>query len=596
MSTSDLPYSSTRRWSPIRLHAGAGRSVPPRWSIRPAGISVLLALAALIGSACGQSSTAMGVSGMTAETSPHADSGVCEGRFVPLDLKHHTRGPGASRSMFDGMGAGLGVGDVDSDGDDDIVLANISGETSLLWNEGNLHFRRDSLIEGRFRQVAIVDSDGDGSNDVVLTTGVGRPLAMRNTGAGSTAAERFERNEIVGLDAYTYSMAWGDLGGDGDLDAVTGAYNAELTAERRLNLGNKGGVGLFERSGSTFAHTQLAPESQALATRIGDIDGDGRVDIFVGNDLATPDYVWFAGADGAWEQASPFSQTAFSTMGVDAGDIDNDGDLDLFATDMKPMDDRPETLDAYAAVQADIDASPTDDIQKPENVLLLSRGDGYDSDALSFGVEATGWSWSGLFGDLDNDGFQDLYVVNGMVAENLFGHLPDASLIEPNQAFRNVGGERFEPASGWGLDDTTGGRGMAFADFDLDGDLDIVVNNLNAPSRLYENRLCAGNSVTVALQWAGTGNTAAWGSVVKLRHRDVGTLVRTVESSRGYLSGASAVLHFGVGETSGPVEIEVTWPDGEIDKTGDVDVNRHVTITRTTGTGTRLQGQHRDES
>ncbi|MCY4518078.1 MAG: CRTAC1 family protein [Acidimicrobiaceae bacterium] len=485
--------------------------------------------------------------------------------------------------MFDGMGAGLAVGDVDSDGDDDIVLANISGETSLLWNEGDLRFRRDSLIEGRFRQVSIVDSDGDGSNDVVLTTGVGRPLAMRNTGTGSTAAERFERHEIVGLDAYTYSMAWGDLGGDGDLDAVTGAYNAELTAERRLNLGDKGGVGLFERADGAFAHTQLAPESQALATRIGDIDGDGKADIFVGNDLATPDYVWFAGSDGAWEQASPFSQTAFSTMGVDAGDIDNDGDLDLFATDMKPMDDRPETLDAYAGVQADIDASPTDDIQKPENVLLLSRGDGYDSDAPSFGVEATGWSWSGLFGDLDNDGFQDLYVVNGMVAENLFGHLPDASLVEPNQAFRNVDGERFELAPSWELNDTTGGRGMALADLDLDGDLDIVVNNLNAPSRLYENRLCAGNAVTVALQWAGTGNAAAWGAVVRLRDRDGGTLVRTVESARGYLSGASAVLHFGVGDTRGPVEIEVTWPDGAVAKVGDIDVNRHVSITRSAG-------------
>ncbi len=485
--------------------------------------------------------------------------------------------------MFDGMGAGLAVGDVDSDGDDDIVLANISGETSLLWNEGDLRFRRDSLIEGRFRQVSIVDSDGDGSNDVVLTTGVGRPLAMRNTGTGSTAAERFERHEIVGLDAYTYSMAWGDLGGDGDLDAVTGAYNAELTAERRLNLGDKGGVGLFERAGGAFAHTQLATESQALATRIGDIDGDGRADIFVGNDLATPDYVWFAGSNGAWEQASPFSQTAFSTMGVDAGDIDNDGDLDLFATDMKPMDDRPETLDAYAGVQADIDASPTDDIQKPENVLLLSRGDGYDSDAPSFGVEATGWSWSGLFGDLDNDGFQDLYVVNGMVAENLFGHLPDASLVEPNQAFRNIDGERFELAPSWELNDTTGGRGMALADLDLDGDLDIVVNNLNAPSRLYENRLCAGNAVTVALQWAGTGNAAAWGAVVRLRDRDGGTLVRTVESARGYLSGASAVLHFGVGDTRGPVEIEVTWPDGAVAEVGDVDVNRRVSITRSAG-------------
>ena len=332
---------------PLLLGDLAGRS-PARAPL----IATLIALA-LVAAACGGNGgdegggSGAGTAAASIATVAHGDRGPCEDRFRPVDLEHETRGPGASQSMFDGMGAGLAVGDLDHDGDDDLVLANLSGDSSLLWNRGGLEFEREPLIEGRFRHVMIVDGTGDGLNDIVLTTGVGRPLAMVNTGRGPVAADRFDRAELEGLDAYTYSMAWGDLGGDGDLDVVTGAYNAELTAARRLSLGDKGGVGLFEREGGALTHTQLAAESQALAVRIGDINGDGVPDIFVGNDLATPDHIWFADEDG-WVPVVPFSETAYSTMGVDSGDIDNDGDIDLFATDMKPMDDKPETLSAYA--------------------------------------------------------------------------------------------------------------------------------------------------------------------------------------------------------------------------------------------------------
>ena len=203
--------------------------------------------------------------------------------------------------------------------------------------------------------------------------------------------------------------------------------------------------------------------------------------------------------------------------------------------------------------------------------------------ATTLGIEATGWSWSGLFGDLDNDGFQDLYVVNGMVADNLFDHLPGASLTEPNQAFRNEGGERFEAAPGWGLDDLAGGRGMAFADLDADGDLDIVVNNLNAPARLYENRLCAGRAVTVQLHWEGTGNPTGVGAQVTASGTGHAPLVRTVELSRGYLSGASTVVHFGLGTASEEVDIEVTWPDGLVSRLAGMPTDHHVLVTRPSG-------------
>ena len=170
-----------------------------------------------------------------------------------------------------------------------------------------------------------------------------------------------------------------------------------------------------------------------------------------------------------------------------------------------------------------------------------------------------------------------------MVADVLFDQLPDASLTEPNQAFRNINGERFEPEYSWGLDDLAGGRGMAMADLDNDGDLDIVVNNLNAPARLYENRLCGGRALTVRLAWQGTGNPRAIGARVNVTGDGGQKLVRTVETSRGYLSGASPTVHFGLGTDQDTVDLEIVWPDGRTSEIAGILVDQFVLVTRSEG-------------
>ena len=192
-----------------------------------------------------------------------------------------------------------------------------------------------------------------------------------------------------------------------------------------------------------------------------------------------------------------------------------------------------------------------------------SVAEGFENRAPEAGVDASGWSWSAKFADLDNDGLQDLYVVNGMYSEASFGHLPDAELIEQNQVFHNQGGGSFRRAPEWGLGSTAGGRGMSIADLDGDGDgdLDIVVNNLRAPAELLENRLCGGASLQVDLLWPGSGNTHAIGSRLTL-HTSTGTYLRETRSSSGFLSGDPNRVHFGFPEGAELQRLEITWPDG----------------------------------
>ena len=190
-------------------------------------------------------------------------------------------------------------------------------------------------------------------------------------------------------------------------------------------------------------------------------------------------------------------------MSLDAGDIDNDGLFELFSTDMMPIDDAPDTVAAWEPLMADmVDPIDPADPQIMSNVLQVATGEaGYQNAARPRGVDATGWSWSAKFGDLDQDGLLDLYVVNGMIESTMMAHLPNHELVEANQAMRNVGDGFFRPAPQWQLGSTASGRGMSMADLDGDGDLDIVVNNLRAPAQLFENRLCGGQSLLVDLRW-----------------------------------------------------------------------------------------------
>ena len=509
---------------------------------------------------------------------------ACDNSFHRHTLPHETTAPEWTVTGFDANGSGIAAGDLDRDGRLDLVLGGYAQSNTILWNAGNLSFEPQPLGEGLTREVQLVDVDGDGLLDIA-TTRRGSGLAVwRNTGADERAA-MFEPMVLRGIDRPFYSMDWLDVDADGDLDLGAATYDAELKdlfgSEFLMN--HAGGVYLFSMENGRFRLQQLTLQAQALATLFLDVTGDGTAELLVGNDFATPDFIFQQEADG-WHTIEPFDVTTHSTMSLSAGDINNDGRFDLFATDMKPVPDDQDALTAWQPVMEAMMAGAMEDHdarQRMQNVLQVAADDngGWADAADAHPLAATGWSWAGSFGDLDNDGWLDLYVVNGMIEATLFAHLPDHELVERNHAFRSGADGSLMPAPEWNLGDRASGRGMVMADLDRDGDLDIAVNNLRSPAALFENRLCGGVGLQLDLRQESGGNSHAVGARVVVA-ADANQWVRTVHVADSYLSGRAPRLHFGLGEPERDVQVTIAWPDGERTLLGNVAPGSLVTVIR----------------
>ena len=527
-----------------------------------AGISLLLVVAPTLAETTDVSETPLTV------------AAACEDAFVTHTLPHTTTVPGGDEvRMFEANGSGVGINDLDNDGLLDIVLANHGGANSILWNQGSLTFERAQLGDGNTRAVTIVDLDADGRQDIIFSRVASAPNLWVNQGG-----RQFAQEVLPGIAEPLYSINWADVDQDGDLDLVGGTYDAEL-----LTLLGAGfldsqiaGVYVYEHTGRVFVAERLADEAQALALLLSDINGDGRPEILVGNDFAVPDYSWTR-SDGAWQALWPFDSMSHSTMSFDSADLDNDSRLELFSTDMKPYASDEATMAAWEPVMTSMMDMPHEegDPQVMENVLQ-----GFDTNvAVEAGIDATGWSWSGKFGDLDQDGYLDLYVVNGMIESTIFGHLPAGELIEENQAFRNDGTGTFVRMPNWGLEASASGRGLSMADLDNDGDLDMVVNNLRTPALLLENRLCGGDSLQVALRHSGSNNPQAIGARLVLQS-SAGSLSREIKAASGYLSGDAARVHFGFPAGTTLESLEVHWPDGTLSRVDSPAGNVILTVHR----------------
>ena len=516
-------------------------------------------------------------------------------------------------------GGGVAAGDVDGDGLADLYFTSSLGSNRLYLNKGNFHFEditeragvADSV--GWKTGVTMADVNGDGRLDIYVS-GVsylgehGRNVLYINNGAKNGQITFTDRTAEYGLEHVGYSTqaAFFDYDGDGDLDMYL--LNHSVHTERgvsahpqRFPRHPRAGDRLFRNDGGHFvdvsehAHIYGGVEGYGLGVIASDLNGDGCPDLYIANDFQENDFLYWNNCDGTFTEsiARAAPHTSRFSMGVDAADFNNDGRPDLVVLDMLP--DREDILKTSANAESfnlfNLKLEAGYHAQYARNTLQLNRGGGratrFSDIGYLAGVYATDWSWAPLFADLDNDGFKDLFITNGIYRRpndldyiNYQSALPQVPLA--SYAFRNNGDLTFTNMAGpWGLAQPGFSNGAAYVDLDNDGALDLVVNHINAPASIYRNRaraLGGGAYLQVRLQGRGA-NTAGIGAKVIVRD---GGRTQVVEQmpTRGFESSVDPRLHFGLGAATRVDSLIVIWPDRRFQVLTNQAVNRTITLSQ----------------
>lgn len=544
-------------------------------------------------------------------------------------------------------GGGVAVGDINGDGLPDIYFTSNMGENKLYLNKGDFNFEDISSaagVEGTkswSTGVTMVDINADGLLDIYVCNagnveGDDQKNELFINNGDLTFTEMAAEYNLDDNGFGTHS-AFFDYDGDGDLDVYI--LNNSFIPVSSLGYVNKrevrsedwnipeimkgGGDKLLRNDNGNF--TDVSEEAGiygsligfGLGVTIGDINQDFLLDIYVSNDFYERDYLYVNQGDGTFkEQIKDYMQhLSLSSMGADMADINNDGLPDVFVTDMLPEEDSrlKETGDYERYDLYRLKKSRDFYNQYMQNTLQINRADGTFAEIAHYsGVSKTDWSWGALLFDMDNDGYRDIYVSNGIFhdltnndfmdffandiiqkmtisgekeeVENIINKMPSTPI--PNYALHNQGDLKFvNKATEWGLGQEGFSNGAGYADLDNDGDLDLIVNNLNMPSFIYRNNSEKLEHNFIKLKVKGTGqNTMGIGSSIYL-YTGEDVLFQELIPTRGFQSSVDYDMTIGIGKRKAIDSIKIIFPDRSMAVIQDVQINQTLTLNQSEATG-----------